>query len=82
MRVSSKLDKDRVVENWCLPMVRITRENFIMVNFMVKGHINGMINVNTQDLGKIIKFMAMGLRIGLMEEDTRESNKYFSKNRY
>lgn len=50
-----------------------TRESFTMVNFMVKEHISGTINVDIKVLGKITKFTGMEELIGLMVEYMKES---------
>lgn len=54
-------------------MVVFIQENLLLIIYMVKEYINGLINVNTQVIGKKIRWMVMEYLLGKMVANIKDN---------
>ena len=64
-----KMDKKREKENLNIMMVLIIQELFIIINYMEKVYMFGLIEENMMEIGNIIELMEKEFLNGLMGEN-------------
>ena len=67
--VNLKMDKKLEKGNLNIMMVLIIQELFIIINYMVKDYMFGLIEENMMEIGNIIELMEKEFLNGLMEEN-------------